>query len=142
MKIAKLMVIASLLGSVALVPACKKETGSVEAEPVKLTIEQLDTLLKSNTPPSVFDANNEETRKENGVIPGAKLLSSSSNYDVSSTLPGDRASKLVFYCGGVKCKAAEGAAKKALIAGYSDVNVLPDGIKGWKTAGKSTSVVN
>ena len=141
MKIAKLMVVILLIGLFAMVPACKKEESSV-GEPLKITIEQLDSLLKSTTPPTVLDANNEETRKENGVIPGAKLLSSSSDYDVSSTLPGDRASKLVFYCGGIKCKAAEGAAKKALLAGYSDVNVLPDGIKGWKSAGKSTSVVN
>jgi rhodanese-related sulfurtransferase len=141
MKIAKLTVVVLLIGLFALVPACKKQESSV-GEPAKLTIEQLDTLLKSNTPPALFDANNDETRKESGVIPGAKLLSSSSDYDVASTLPGDRASKLVFYCGGIKCRAAEGAAKKALLAGYQDVNVLPDGIKGWKSAGKSTSVVN
>jgi len=140
MKIAKMMVVGALL-AVPLASACRKEQSPV-GEPMKLTIEQLDALIRSNTPPAVFDANNEETRKENGIIPGAKLLSSSSEYDVNATLPSDHASKLVFYCGGLKCKAAEGAAKKAMHAGYHDVNVLPDGIKGWKTAGKATTVVD
>lgn len=46
----------------------------------------------------IYDANSENVRSEYGVIPGAKLLSSSDHYDVAATLPADKHAKLVFYC--------------------------------------------
>jgi rhodanese-related sulfurtransferase len=46
---------------------------------------------------NVFDANGAATRSKFGVIPGAKLLDSDQNYDLS-VLPADKDSKLVFYC--------------------------------------------
>ena len=45
----------------------------------------------------VYDANVPETRAKYGVIPGAALLSSDNNYDLS-ILPGGKLSELVFYC--------------------------------------------
>jgi len=53
--------------------------------------------LQSATPVTFIDANTADFRKENGVIPGAILLDSSSKYDVS-VLPKDKAGALVFYC--------------------------------------------
>lgn len=46
----------------------------------------------------VFDANHQDFREENGVIPGAKLLSSYRTYDVAKELPADKSTPLVFYC--------------------------------------------
>ncbi len=46
----------------------------------------------------IFDANHPSTRENFGIIPGAHLLSSSSNYDVAKELPADKNAKLVFYC--------------------------------------------
>ncbi len=46
----------------------------------------------------VFDANPPDVREEEGIIPGAHLLSSSGGYDVASTLPADKNTPLVFYC--------------------------------------------
>jgi hypothetical protein len=46
---------------------------------------------------SIYDANPSSVRENEGIIPGAKLLSSISNYDLG-TLPGAKDSKLVFYC--------------------------------------------
>lgn len=45
----------------------------------------------------VYDANHTDFRQENGVIPGARMLLSSGNYDLSD-LPADKSAKLVFYC--------------------------------------------
>jgi hypothetical protein len=53
--------------------------------------------LQSATPVTFVDANTTDYRQENGVIPGAILLTSSSKYDVS-VLPKDKAGALVFYC--------------------------------------------
>jgi rhodanese-like protein len=46
----------------------------------------------------IFDANHPSTREQFGVIPGARLLSSYDNYDVTRELPADKNAKLVFYC--------------------------------------------
>ena len=46
----------------------------------------------------VYDANPTDVRYKEGIIPGAKLLSSSGKYDVAAELPPDKNAKLVFYC--------------------------------------------
>ena len=87
----------------------------------------------------VFDANNEETRKKDGKIPGAVTLPSASRYDVARTLPSDKTAKVVFYCANTKCMASHDAAKRAVAAGYKEVYVMADGIEGWRAAGKTTT---
>jgi hypothetical protein len=47
-------------------------------------------------PVHVYDANNDEFRKEEGIIPGAVLLKDH-DWDLA-TLPGDTAAPLVVYC--------------------------------------------
>lgn len=94
--------------------------------------------LASKNPPAIYDANNAQTRTDAGVVPGAKLLSSSSKFNVSKELPADKSKPLVFYCANEQCMASHAAAKKAVKAGYSDVAVMSDGIYGWKKAGQPT----
>ncbi len=84
----------------------------------------------------LYDANNAATRDEHGVIAGATLLDSYREYDLA-LLPADKASDLVFYCGSTMCTASDKAAGRAQQAGYSNVSVLREGIKGWKEAGKT-----
>jgi rhodanese-related sulfurtransferase len=86
---------------------------------------------------SIYDANVPEIRQKFGVIPGAKLLSSDDKYDIS-VLPPDKDAKLVFYCANTQCMASHQAARRAIKAGYKDVNVMADGIAGWKAAGQPT----
>ncbi len=102
---------------------------------------ELDTWLNSETKPAVFDANNEKVRKEYGAIPGAKLLESSSKYNVETELPKDKATQLVFYCANKKCTASHNAADRAIENGYPKVAVFSDGIQGWVKAGKKTTKV-
>lgn len=103
-----------------------------------ISVDALSEIHASKGKVSVYDVNPAELRAKEGVIPGAILLGSSSEYDVS-LLPGDKNEKLVFYCANTRCTASHRAAERALGAGYTDVNVLPAGIKGWKEAGKATS---
>lgn len=73
--------------------ACKK---SPEAPYKELNLE---TSVAAHKAGAVFlDANTEDFRKANGKVPNAVLLSSSSAYDVATTLPADKAKQLVFYC--------------------------------------------
>jgi hypothetical protein len=53
--------------------------------------------LQAATSVTFVDANTADYRKENGVIPSAIILDSSSKYD-TSVLPKDKATALVFYC--------------------------------------------
>lgn len=85
----------------------------------------------------VYDANSKSTRDEQGVIAGATLLDSYSEYELS-LLPADRGADVVFYCGSTRCTASDKAAVRAIDAGYTNVTVMREGIKGWKSAGKPT----
>lgn len=53
--------------------------------------------LQATTSVTFVDANTADYRKENGIIPSAIILDSSSKYD-TSVLPQDKATALVFYC--------------------------------------------
>ena len=86
---------------------------------------------------AIFDANSSETRQKDGVIPGAKLLSSYNHYDIAKELPADKGSYLVFYCANTRCTASHTAAERAAEAGYQHVSVLSDGIQGWAAKGET-----
>ena len=114
------------------------ENHSAEATPLKkVTIPEL-AKLTTDKKATVLDANSNDFRAKNGVIPGAILLTSSSEFAVSE-LPAKKDTKLVFYCANTMCGASHGAAAKAAQAGYTDVAVLPDGLMGWKSAGQKTA---
>jgi hypothetical protein len=74
---------------------------ALAAEPTEgfkiIHVQDLAELLsKQPTSTWIYDANPEKVREKEGVIPGARLLSSSRSYDLSD-LPGSKDSKLVFY---------------------------------------------
>jgi rhodanese-related sulfurtransferase len=109
-------------------------------EPKKMTVAELAALSKDKKVTPV-DANGEKTRTSSGVIPGAVLLTSSSQYAVTE-LPTSKDAKLVFYCANEKCSASKQAAKRALENGYTDVAFMPEGIKGWVASGQPTQKPN
>jgi len=83
------------------------------------------------------DANSDATRAERGVVPGARLLTSSSRYEASE-LPSDPSTALIFYCANTQCSASDGAAERAREHGYENVSVMRAGIAGWVDAGNET----
>ena len=120
--------------------ACDGENHQAALEPTKATVAEVASWTKDKKAVPV-DANGKETRTSQGVIPGAVLLTSSSQYAVSE-LPADKSSKLVFYCANQKCGASHAAARRAMENGYTNVAVLPEGIAGWKQAGQPTAKPN
>jgi len=102
----------------------------------EVTVSEVERFIADKSA-TVLDANDQQTRKEYGVIPGAVLLASK-EYPLSA-LPASKAEKLVFYCGGTQCRASDKAATRASSAGYSDVHVLRAGIRGWKDAGRAVT---
>jgi len=107
----------------------------VKAVP-EVTVAEVASYTKGKSA-TVLDANDSDTRKEYGVIPGAVLLAGK-NYELSQ-LPTAKTDKLVFYCGGTRCRASDAAAARAASAGYTDVSVMRAGIRGWKDAGMPTA---
>jgi rhodanese-related sulfurtransferase len=99
-----------------------------------LSVGEVNAKLAAGGDLVLCDANSEDTRTKLGVVAGARLLTSYRDYDVAGELPTDRAQPLVFYCHSAFCSAAADAARRAVAAGYEDVSVMPDGIKGWVEA--------
>lgn len=116
--------------------AADAETAAAK-EPFKLIhTDQLAKMIEAK-PGSVhiYDVNTADLRSKEGLIPGATPVTSQLDTKV---LPQDKSAKLVFYCANTQCMASHEAAKAAAKAGYKDVNVMSDGILGWKKAGKPT----
>ena len=82
---------------------------------------------------AILDANNEDARKDAGVVPGAVLLTSYSKYALTE-LPKDKNTTLVFYCYNCYCQASNLAAQRAISDGYKDARVMKAGIMGWNAA--------
>jgi rhodanese-related sulfurtransferase len=144
-QIAKLSFAGALCATLAV--ACHSSSTAEQAAPSapaaaeekkipEVTVSDVQTFVKAKSA-TVFDANDADTRKEYGVVPGAVLLANK-EYPLS-VLPAAKADKLVFYCGGTQCRASDNAAARAASAGYTDVNVMRAGIRGWKEAGQATS---
>ncbi len=72
--------------------ACARNHANVK----EASVEDVSAWLTAGTA-TVFDANNDSFRKNNGVVDGAVLLTSFKDYDLS-VLPEDKSRQLVFYC--------------------------------------------
>lgn len=126
-----------VLGCKDATPAAANEaTEPAPAEIPEISVEEADKALQSGA--LAFDANSERTRKKNGTVPGAIVLTSSYKYDLAQ-LPDDKSKDLIFYCSNTNCTASDAAAERASTHGYEKVHVMREGIKGWKDAGKPTT---
>ncbi len=95
------------------------------------TVQQFVSAKPANV--TIVDVNDDETRKEKGMVPGATKLSSYDKYAMNE-LPADKSSTIIFYCYNTLCPASGLAADRAIDAGYKDVRVMKAGIIGWKEA--------
>lgn len=67
-----------------------------QAQVKDVSVEQ---AAKSLNGKAVFvDANTDDFRQENGIVPGAILLASSHGPEVVNALPADKDTPLIFYC--------------------------------------------
>jgi rhodanese-related sulfurtransferase len=117
-------------------PSNDKAAETTKATPER-SVADVAAALKTNQVVAV-DANDIETRQKYGVVPGAVLLSDHREFALTE-LPSDKAKALVFYCGGTQCRASDAAASKAMSAGYANVSVMREGIRGWTGAGQPTT---
>ena len=87
--------------SVASLAACSKsekaDKAKVEHDLREMTVDEVAAGLEAKTLTAV-DCNGDKTRKKVGILPGAILVDEEEF--TAADLPSDKATKLVFYCGG------------------------------------------
>ena len=119
-------------------PAKSGSTGDTDtasvAESREASVTELSVDEAELSQSQFVDVNRDQLRQQYGVVPGAILVS----YSDVSNLPDAKETALVFYCATERCGASHHAASLALADGYTEVSVMPAGIKGWVKAGKAT----
>ena len=111
------------------------DSENTDVEITEISVEDADKALQSGA--VAVDANSKRTRKKNGTLPNAVMLTSSYKYELSQ-LPGDKSKDLIFYCSNTACTASDSAAERAASNGYENIHIMREGIKGWRDAGKPT----
>lgn len=106
---------------------------SYAGEFADVSIKEVKTLTESKKA-ILLDVNGTESYQK-GHVPTAL------NYEavkdkLASTLPADKDTLIIAYCGSPKCKAYKEAAEAAEKLGYKNVKHMSAGIKGWKDAGE------
>lgn len=92
------------------------------AQVKKLIDEKAKVVLIDARPARVF---------AQGAIPTAINIPDSQFDKHLDLLPADKATPLIFYCGGLKCVLSDKSAAKARALGYSNVSTYPEGHPEW-----------
>jgi rhodanese-related sulfurtransferase len=82
----------------------------------------------------LLDVNGTESYQK-GHVPGALDFAAIKD-QLAASLPADKSTVIIAYCGSPKCKAYREAAEAAAKLGYTNVKHMSAGIKGWKEAGE------
>ena len=105
-----------------------------ELRMARITVEELDQLLKAGNPPTIIDVRSELSR-QTGRIPGAQILSDD---DISGLVVNTATdSEVIIYCACPNEASAARLAKKLMQRGYTRVRPLTGGIDAWVAAGFS-----
>lgn len=85
---------------------------------------------------TIIDVNGSDSYRK-GHVPGA-LDFDAIEADFAKSLPADKNSLIIAYCGNPRCSAYQAAAKAAQKLGYKNVKHMSAGISGWNKAGEAT----
>jgi rhodanese-related sulfurtransferase len=88
----------------------------------------------------IIDSRPAARQYDPGHIPGAINIPDSQFDKQVDKLPADKATLLLFYCGGLECMLSHNSALKAEKLGYTNIKVYPAGSPEWKAKGAQVSV--
>ena len=88
----------------------------------------------------IIDSRPAARQYDPGHIPGAVNIPDSQFDKLTDKLPADKATLLLFYCGGFECMLSHNSAFKAEKLGYTNIKVYPAGSPDWKAKGAQVSV--
>ncbi len=98
--------------------------------------------IDNNANMVLIDSRPKRKKYDKGHIPTALSIPDSQFAKMQDQLPADKATPLVFYCGGLKCRLSHKSAKKAIELGYTKVKVFAEGYPAWVAAfGKGDTTV-
>ncbi|MBI5109471.1 MAG: rhodanese-like domain-containing protein [Rhodocyclales bacterium] len=98
---------------------------------VSVSAAYLKKLAEDKTPHVLIDARPKRVA-DKGMIPNAINISDSEFDKHVDKLPADKATPLVYYCGGLECVLSDNSAEKARKLGYSNVLTYPPGYPEWE----------
>ena len=96
-------------------------------------ISPADVLAAANAKSAVIIDANGPASYQAGHVPGA-LSFASIKGDLATSLPADKNTLIIAYCGNPKCGAYLQAAKAAQKLGYTNIKHMSAGISGWNDA--------
>jgi membrane protein DedA with SNARE-associated domain/rhodanese-related sulfurtransferase len=103
-----------------------------ELHMARITVDELDQLLKQEKPPTIIDVRSKVAR-QSGRIPGALVMSDD---DLSAlVISDDTNTEVIVYCACPNEASAARIAKKLMQRGYTRVRPLTGGIDAWVAAG-------
>ena len=88
----------------------------------------------------IVDSRPSKKKYDKGHVPGAINIPNTFFDKMVDKLPQDKATALIFYCGGLKCPLSHKSAFKAEALGYTNVMVYAEGFPVWKKKGNFVSV--
>lgn len=97
-------------------------------------------LIDEKTPYLLVDARPKRVA-DKGMIPTAINISDSEFEKHIDKLPADKATPLIFYCGGMECVLSDKSAEKARKLGYTNVLTYPPGYPEWEKLHGGTTPV-
>jgi len=99
--------------------------------PVSVSAAYLKKLAEDKTPHLLVDARPKRVA-DKGMIPGAINISDTEFDKQVDKLPADKATPLIYYCGGLECVLSDNSAEKARKLGYTNVLTYPPGYPEWE----------
>lgn len=100
--------------------------------------QNVDIPLKKGV--MIIDSRPAARQYDPGHIPGAVNIPDSQFDKNVDKLPADKATLLLFYCGGLECMLSHNSAFKAEKLGYTNIKVYAAGSPDWKAKGAQISV--
>lgn len=100
-----------------------------------VTTDQLDQLINSKEDVYLFDARSAKYDDGKRIPTGVALSYNASAKEVAEVIP-YKNSLVITYCSNLQCPASAKLAKHLHDLGYTNVKEYPEGIKGWRDAGK------
>jgi rhodanese-related sulfurtransferase len=88
----------------------------------------------------IIDSRPAARQYDPGHISGAISIPDSQFDKMVDKLPADKATQLIFYCGGLECMLSHNSAFKTEKLGYSNIKVYAEGMPDWKARGGPVSV--
>lgn len=98
---------------------------------VSVSAAYLKKLAEDKTPHVLIDARPKRVA-DKGMIPGAINISDTEFDKNVDKLPADKATPLIYYCGGLECVLSDNSAEKARKLGYTNVLTYPPGYPEWE----------